>query len=84
MQLDFEKGPDLGYIYDGNSLRGLWFANRSDALNGFKIKMCIAAQETKGRNTSDGDYAAATSGSCSIQDGPDQFGGYVLMFPSAR
>ena len=85
MQLNFEKGPTLGYFYDdGSNLRGLWFANRSDAQNTFQIQMSISTQDVKGRKTSEADYNAATSGACPIEDGPTRFGGFVLMFPSAR
>ncbi len=81
---ELSKGSTLGYLYEGKSLRGLWFASRSDASNPFQIKMCIASQEAAGFTTSMGDYAAATSGACPIQDGPAHIGGFLLMFPSAR
>jgi len=76
-------GP-MGCLYDGNALKGLWFAQSADTRNSMRIATCISMQEiTNGRTTSSGDYTAATTGACVIKPGPEDLGGFLICFPSS-
>jgi hypothetical protein len=82
--MQLEKYSTNGILFEGNSLVGLWFADRADALNTEKISWMLASQDAKGNfKTSERDYMAATLGSCVIKPGPDNLGGYFLFFPSS-
>ena len=83
--MELEKGAELGFIYEGKKLLGLWFARSDDARNAIKIRVAIAAQEAMhGRQTDMNDYVAATEGLCEIEPGPSNIGGFVLLFPSMK
>jgi hypothetical protein len=83
--MEMEKGPELGVIFEGKKLLGLWFARSEYARNSMKIRAAIAMQEAMhGRETEMDDYIAATEGLCKIEPGPANIGGFLLLFPSMK
>ena len=81
--MKLEKGDTNGVLYEGNTLKGLWFATRSDAIDREKISWILAREDAKGNlKTSEEDYIAATFGLCEITPAPANLGGFFLFFPS--
>ena len=82
--MEFEKRTTTGVVFEGNTLKGLWFAKRSDAVDLEKIKWMLAMEDTKGEfKTSEEDYFAVTQGYCEVKPGPENLGGFFVFFPSA-
>lgn len=80
-----EKNDAFGVICDeSNNVRGLWLADQASTRNTIRLRVILAMQEAQGRKVDLSDYAAVISGTCSVDPGPVDIGGYLILFPSAR
>jgi hypothetical protein len=81
--MQLEKRDTSGILFEGNTLKGLWFASKVDASDREKISWVLAREDAKGKlKTSEKDYIAATLGLCEITPAPANLGGFFLFFPS--